>query len=116
MKHEFTLVHVGFNKETAKEARELATLLSTLFNLPLKTGEKSDFAGEIFEFMHAPYYGKNGHIALQTEDLPGALEELAEKGLTTIPESRTYFEDGRLKNIYLSEDFGGFAIHILQKP
>ena len=26
-----------------------------------------------------------------------------------------YFEDGRIKNVYLDGEYGGFAIHIMQK-
>ena len=55
------------------------------------------------------------HIAMQTDDLAAAVEELREKGFSFRMDTAAYTEEGRLKNIYLDGEFGGFAIHILQK-
>jgi len=30
-------------------------------------------------------------------------------------DTAAYFEDGRIKNVYLNGEYGGFAIHIMQK-
>ena len=48
-------------------------------------------------------------------DLAAAVEELREKGFSFRMDTAAYTEEGRLKNIYLDGEFGGFAIHILQK-
>ena len=90
-------------------------LLSLMFNLTPCHGNKSEFAGELFECMKRPYLGKNGHIALATDDLEAAVAELAQKGVAANMETAAYHEDGRLKNVYLQGEFGGFAIHILGK-
>ena len=103
MNHKFALEHVGINCANPEEAAELAQLLSTLFNLNPRHGNKSEFGGDYFECMKTPFLGTNGHIAMRTDDLDGAVEELKQK-------------DGKLKNIYLDGEFGGFAIHILNKP
>jgi len=115
MKNEFELVHVGINTANADEAAGLAQLLSMMFNLTPRHGQKSEFAGPYFECMKAPFLGKNGHIAMRTPDLTAAVEELKEKGFSFNMDTAAYNEDGRLKNIYLAGEFGGFAIHILQK-
>ena len=52
---------------------------------------------------------------MQTDDLAAAVEELREKGFSFRMDTAAYTEEGRLKNIYLDGEFGGFAIHILQK-
>ena len=62
--------------------------------------------------MKTPFLGTNGHIAMRTDDLDGAVEELKQKGYSFRMETA----DGKLKNIYLDGEFGGFAIHILNKP
>ena len=115
MKNEFELVHVGINTPNAEEAEKLAQLLSMMFNLNPRHGQKSEFAGNCFECMKAPFLGKNGHIAMRTPDLGAAVEELKEKGFSFNMETAAYTDDGKLKNVYLDGEFGGFAIHILQK-
>ena len=48
-------------------------------------------------------------------DLKAAMEELEENGFRFRMETAAYFEDGRIKNVYLDGEYGGFAIHIMQK-
>ncbi len=116
MNHKFALEHVGINCANPGEAAELAQLLSTLFNLNPCHGSKSEFGGDYFECMKAPFLGTKGHIAMRTDDLDGAVEELKQKGCAFRMETAAYTDDGKLKNIYLDGEFGGFAIHILNKP
>ena len=81
-----------------------------MFNLAPRHGQKSEFAGPYFECMKAPFHGKNGHIAMQTPDLESAVAELREKGFSFREETAAYDETGKLKNIYLTGEYGGFAI------
>lgn len=115
MKNKFELEHIGINTENAKEAKDLAQLLSMMFNLEPRQGQKSIFGGPYFECMKEPFLGTNGHIAMRTSDLTAATEELKEKGFSFNMDTAAYFEDGKLKNIYLDGEYGGFAIHIMQK-
>lgn len=115
MKNVFELEHIGINTENAESAEKLAQLLSMMFNLEPRHGQKSEFAGKYFECMKAPFLGANGHIAMKTPDLENAVEELKGKGFTFNMDTAAYTEDGKLKNIYLNGEYGGFAIHILQK-
>jgi 2-dehydro-3-deoxyphosphogluconate aldolase/(4S)-4-hydroxy-2-oxoglutarate aldolase len=52
---------------------------------------------------------------MRTPDLAAATEELKEKGFSFNMDTAAYTEDGKLKNVYLDGEFGGFAIHIMQK-
>lgn len=115
MKNKFELEHIGINTPNAEEAGKLAQLLSTMFNLEPRHGQKSEFGGPCFECMKAPFLGTNGHIAMRTPDLTAAVEELKEKGFSFLMDTAAYTDDGRLKNVYLDGEFGGFAIHIMQK-
>ncbi len=115
MNHSFELLHVGVNTASPEEADRLAQLLSLMFNLTPRHGQKSEFAGSYFECMKAPFLGTNGHVAMGTDDLEAAVEELKGKGFAFNMDTAAYDEAGRLKNIYLEGEFGGFAIHILQK-
>lgn len=115
MKHQFELEHIGINGEREEEAQELAQLLSMMFNLEMKSGQKSQFAGRYFECMKKPFLGTHGHIAMRTSDLEGAMEELREKGFSFRMDTAAYREDGKIKNVYLEGEYGGFAIHIMEK-
>ena len=114
MRNEFELAHPGINTPAPQAALELAKLLSLVFNLNPRHGQKSEFAGEYFECMKSPFLGRNGHIAMRTPDLDAAVAELREKGFAFKMDTAAYTEDGKLKNIYLEDEFGGFAIHIMR--
>ncbi len=115
MKNVFELEHVGINTPNPETATELAELLSLVFNLEPRQGNKSVFAGKYFELMKTPFLGTNGHIAMKTADLEAAKVELEEKGFTFNMDTAAYNEEGKFKNVYLAGEFGGFAIHIMQK-
>lgn len=115
MKNKFELEHIGFNTPNPEEAEKLAQLLSLMFNLEPRHGQKSEFGGPYFECMKAPFLGTNGHIAMNTPDLAAAVEELKEKGFSFQMDTAAYTDDNILKNVYLNGEFGGFAIHIMQK-
>ena len=112
---EYKLAHIGINTSSPDEASELARTLCDLFGLTPKHGNKSEFAGTIVECMKSPFLGKNGHIALKTADLETAVEELKSKGYSFNETTAAYAENGKLKNIYLDGEFGGFAIHLMQE-
>lgn len=111
----FELEHIGINTQNADAAAALAAQLSEMFNLAPRHGQKSEFGGPYFECMKAPFLGTNGHIAMRTPDLEAAVEELKAKGYTLNMETAAYTEEGKLKNVYLNGEYGGFAIHIMQK-
>ena len=115
MENIFELVHIGVNTPNPEEADKLAKLLSLMFNLTPRHGQKSEFAGSYFECMKAPFLGTHGHVALAPPDLSSAVEDLKVKGFSFSMDTAAYTEDGKLKNIYLEGEYGGFAIHILQK-
>ena len=116
MENQFELLHVGLNSGSPEKAEETAKLFSLMFNLPVKMGNSSDFAGKYFECMKSPSArGTNGHIAMATENVDAAKAELEAKGYTFVPETASYHADGSLKNIYLAGEFAGFTIHIIKK-
>lgn len=115
MKNKFELEHIGINMQNADEALKLAELLSMMFNLEPRSGQKSVFGGPYFECMKTPFLGSNGHIAMRTHDLAAAVSELKEKGFDFNMDTAAYNDDGTMKNVYLNGEYGGFAIHIMQK-
>lgn len=114
MENTFELVHIGINTPDAEAASSLAQLLSMMFNLTPRHGQKSEFAGSYFECMKAPFLGTKGHIAMATGNLESAMDELKEKGFSFNMDTAAYDDKG-IKNIYLNGEYGGFAVHILRK-
>ena len=111
----FSILHVGINEEDGKSALELADLLCGLFGWEKKDGNSSVFSGSGIEIMKGNGKGQKGHIAIAASDLEGAIELLRSKGVEFDESSKKYNADGSLKTIYLAEDYGGFALHIMQE-
>ena len=114
MNHKFALEHVGINCANPEEAAELAQLLSTLFNLNPRHGNKSEFGGDYFECMKTPFLGTNGHIAIATNSLKRAKWHLEMRGFA-FDEDSLVVKNGKEIAIYLKDEFAGFAIHLVQK-
>ena len=111
----FELKPTASNPPNAGEAPGRAQLRRRMFTREPRHGQKSEFGGPYFECMKAPFLGSNGHIAMRTPDLTAAVAELKEKGFSFNMDTAAYFDDGRLKNVYLDGEYGGFAIHIMEK-
>lgn len=110
---EYTLVHIGINANNAEEAKGIAEIFQRIFGLKVKSGRSSVFAGDFIEVMKEPYMGKNGHIAIGVSDMEAAMEELEHKGCIFDMETKKFREDGTLNVIYLKDEIGGFAVHLI---
>ncbi len=111
----FNLAHVGINLDSADNALSLAGLFNNFFGFSAKEGNSSVFAGGVIELMKSPYLGKNGHIAIQTNYIERAVYHLEKRGVHFDEDTKKFDKDGKLVAIYLKEDFGGFALHLVQK-
>ena len=110
----FKIKHVGINAENAEEAMAIAKMF-TPFGLEIKEGNSSIFCNTDIEVMKSPFYGKNGHIAIETNFIKRAEAYLKSKGLKFIEESKKLDAKGNYKAVYIDADFGGFAVHLVQK-
>ncbi|MBP5281055.1 MAG: bifunctional 4-hydroxy-2-oxoglutarate aldolase/2-dehydro-3-deoxy-phosphogluconate aldolase [Lachnospiraceae bacterium] len=110
----FELAHVGINGANEEEAIKVANRFAFLFGMPAKIGNSSVFAGSAVEVMKTPFKGTHGHIAIRTKYI-----ERAVNYMTTVLgvefEEPKKDEKGKYKAIYLKEEIGGFAVHLVQK-
>ena len=111
----FELAHIGINAENAEEAESIAKLFEAAFGFGAKVGNSSVFAGTAVEVMKTPYLGKNGHIAIATNYLSRAIAYLKSKGYEFDEDTCKYDAKGNMTAIYFKQDFGGFAVHLVQK-
>lgn len=111
----FELRHIGINADNEKEADRIAGSFEKLFGFARKAENSSIFAGTGIEVMKQPYLGEKGHIAIQTNYIERAVFHLGRQGYTFNEGSKKYDKNGKLTAIYLNEEFGGFAVHLVQK-
>ena len=110
----FELKHIGVNCADPEEALKVAKKFSALFGWAVKEGNSSTFAGTAVECMKAPYLGKNGHIAVGTTSVVRAKAYLESQGFE-FDESTAKYKGEKLNAIYLKDEIGGFAIHLVNK-
>lgn len=110
----FELAHVGINAANEEEAAKVANRLGFILGMPVKVGNSSIFTGTAVEVMKTPFKGTNGHIAIRTNYIERAVNYL-ESVLGVEFEEPKKDEKGKYKAIYLKEEIGGFAIHLVQK-
>lgn len=111
----FELRHIGINATAETEADQIAGSFEQLFGFTKNVGSSSIFAGTGIEVMKQPAFGQKGHIAIQTNYIDRAIFHLEAKGFTFNKDSKKYNKNDKLVAIYLNEEIGGFAVHLVQK-
>ena len=110
----FELAHIGINAENEESAAAVANAFG-IFGFGAKVGNSSIFAGTAVEVMKKPYLGKLGHIAIRTNYIDRAVNYLEYQGVKFNKDSAKYNAKGQLTAIYLADEIGGFAVHLVQK-
>lgn len=111
----FDLGHIGINMNAAESSLKLSKDLCAMFSLPLKEGNSSNFAGKGIEVNKSKGLGANGHIAIATNSILRAVAYLEKKGITVDMNTTKKDAAGNFAAVYLKGEFGGFAIHLLQR-
>lgn len=111
----FEFSHLGVNCPDSDTADSLSTAFNSYFNFEKKPGNSSIFAGSSMELTRTPFPGAHGHIAIRTNSMKRAMYYLERQGLSFNLGTAKYDNKNNIKAIYLNGEFGGFAIHLLQK-
>lgn len=111
---DFKVVHVGINCKDAAEAESVADKFDDAFGFAKKVGNSSVFASSYVECMKSPFRGDMGHIAISTNSVKRAVYQLKMKGYEADQSSFKYDKAGNLIVAYLKDQFGGFAVHLVQ--
>jgi len=83
--------------------------------MPVKEGNSSNFAGTGIEVNKKIGLGTHGHIAIRTNDIMRAIGYLERSGAKVDMSTAKGPEGGPPVAVYLEGEFGGFAVHLLQK-
>ena len=111
----FTLAHVGINGESKDEGLGAAEWFNRCFGWPVKEGGRSNFAATYVECCNQRFPGKFGHIGVFTLSMRRALAYFKAHGIATREEFKNVNAKGELVAVYLEEEVGGFAVHIVKK-
>lgn len=110
----FEVAHIGINCKSSEASMAVCKKLNEAFGLAVKAGNSSNFASNQIEVTKSVYPGKNGHIAVRTNSLAVAIHELENRGFACDMDTAKY-KGARMTAVYLKQEFGGFAVHLLQK-
>jgi 2-dehydro-3-deoxyphosphogluconate aldolase/(4S)-4-hydroxy-2-oxoglutarate aldolase len=110
----FELAHIGVNAGNENEAAKIADQFAGFFGFEVKPGASSVFAGGGIEVVKSSGPGEKGHIAIRTNRIDAAVERLVSGGCSLDMQTAKY-KEGKMIAVYLKVDFGGFAVHLLQK-
>ena len=111
----FELRHVGINCADEAEAERTARSFCALLGLEYRPGNSSIFAGTAVECMKTPFLGARGHLAIGTNSVDRAVYHLELQGAAFGESTRKTDAKGAAKSIYLKDEIGGFAVHLVQK-
>ena len=110
----FRVVHVGINNDSEEEAEQEVSRLCSLFGFRKDVKSASTFASEGIEVCRKRFPGAHGHIAIGTSSCERAMYFLSKCGAEFDIETAKY-KGGRLTSVYLKEQVGGFALHLVEK-
>ena len=109
----FEVAHVGINCADASVCDQVCDAFAAAFDFGVKKGNSSNFASTGVEVMKTMFKGANGHIAIRTNKMTPAIAEMERRGLELDWDSVK--DKDNIKAVYFKNEFGGFAVHLLQK-
>lgn len=111
----FEVAHIGINTADEAAALDVANKFNKLFNFPVKNGNSAVFASTGIEVRKSMFRGTNGHIAITTNYIDRAINYIESMGGEIDMEKDVVEKEGKIKAVYLKEEIGGFAVHLVQK-
>ncbi len=109
------VAHIGINAANEDEALAVAGEFNKLFNFPIRNGNSAVFASDGIEVRKTPFRGTHGHIAIKTKYLNRAIRYIEAMGGEFDKEKDVVVKNGQVTAIYLKNEIGGYAIHLVQK-
>jgi 2-dehydro-3-deoxyphosphogluconate aldolase/(4S)-4-hydroxy-2-oxoglutarate aldolase len=110
----FEFAHIGINQANRDASLADVDRFNQAFHFPTKVGSSSNMASDAIEVTNEPYLGTHGHLAIRTNNIQRAMHYLTKRGFE-IDETTAKFKGSAMIAIYLKGEFGGFAVHLLQK-
>lgn len=109
----FKFKHMAINEVSKEAAGRDADAIESIFGLAKKVGNSSTFAASDIEIMHTQGRGAHGHVGIQTNNVERAVYHLERRGVKFDHSTARYDASGRMNFIYLADEIGGFAFHLV---
>ena len=87
-----------------------------MFGFAPKENPSSIFSDTYVETMKTPFLGTKGHIAIAVNSVERAKAYLEQKNIAFNEDSAVYRPDGKIQAVYMAQEVGGFAIHLVRNP
>jgi len=110
----YEVAHVGINTESAEASAAVCSELNSAFGFATKFGNSSNFSTSAIEVNKKVGLGACGHLAIRVNSMDLAIADLFRKGFAIDPSTAKY-KNGKIFAVYMMQEFGGFAVHLLQK-
>lgn len=112
----FEIGHIGINACGAEDSREICMAFQAAFDFPYRPGAgSSDFSSSRLDIKKRSGRGTHGHLAVETNCLPCAVAEMRRRGIALDETSWTCNEKNEPMAVFLRDEIGGFAVHLMQK-
>lgn len=111
----FSLGHVGLNAPDPQASLAWAGRFAAIFALPVIEGKSSNHAGSIVEVRKSGTIGAKGHLAIKTRNMRRAIAFLQRRGIELDLDTARGPALEAPVSVYLKEEIGGFAVHLLQE-
>lgn len=108
------LSHIGIHQADANNSLDLVKKLEEAFHWPVRYGSNLYFVGKSIEVTNDIGSRANASITIVTDNINRSIYYL-EKRNFTLDQRTAIYKEGKLMAIYLDEDFGGFAVKLIQK-
>lgn len=112
---DFSLAHVGINNDNRDEEEAQSARLGEIFGFRTDKHSVSSFASSAIEVCGKRFPGTHGHIAIGTSNCERAIYYLENSMGVEFDEETAKIKNGRIASIYLREEIGGFAFHLVEK-
>jgi 2-dehydro-3-deoxyphosphogluconate aldolase/(4S)-4-hydroxy-2-oxoglutarate aldolase len=103
--------HMGINNKTDREAAKTIKGLESLGMLAYP-GKTSTFMETDLEIFSESSFGTRGQLTFKCYDVERTISYLATKGFSADQTSKETAANGKIKTIQLTEEVGGFCIHL----
>ena len=87
-----------------------------MFGFAPKENPSSIFSDTYVETMKTPFLGTKGHIAIAVNSVERAKAYLEQKNIAFNEDSAVYRPDGKMQAVYMAQEVGEFAIHLVRNP
>ena len=111
----FEFAHLGINDPNEQAADKTARFFCDAFSFEYIPKQPSIFSGPAIEVMKSGGKGVNGHIGFYANNVERAVFHLEARGYTFDQTTARIDANGERTFIYFEGEYGGFAIHLVQR-